>query len=61
MASGAGVGRIVIIPVMASGTVIGNYCVCAVEPIILIVIVEARRHPPRLCAMAGSAIVGKAE
>lgn len=56
VASRTGIGRIVIIPVMAGGTLVGNHRVRAVEGIKFIMVVKRCRGPSRIRGMTGGAI-----
>ena len=56
MAAEAGVRGIVVIAVVAGGTVVGNGCVRTIKRIIVVVDGESRRHPIRRGGMTRSAI-----
>lgn len=61
VATDTGVGRIIIVSVVAGGTIVGDDGVCAVEGIEIIVDIEGSRHPVRIGGMAGGTIVGQVE
>ena len=48
--------RVVVIPIVAGGTIVGNGSVCPVQWIIIIVDREGRRFPARGCSVAHSTI-----
>ncbi len=61
MASVTGIGRIVVIAVMAGGTVRGNGCVRSLQHVIVVVVGKGRRHPVGRRSMTGCAVGGKAQ
>ena len=56
VASDTGAGRVVVIPVVASGTIVGNRSVRALQRVIVIVDRETCRCPTGRCGMAHGAI-----
>ena len=60
MASSAGIGRGIVVSVMANCAVIRNGCMGTVERIYGIVCRESSRFPARFCGMAGGTGVGNA-
>ena len=61
VASETGIGRIVVIPVVASRAVVGDHGVRAVEGIIVVVIGKGGRHPVGRGGMAGGTIGGETQ
>ena len=53
MATGTGIGRIVVIAVVAGCAVVGNGCVCPDQLIEVIVNGESGRCPTRICGVTG--------
>ena len=51
------VGRIVVIAVVAAGTVIGNGCMCAIKGVVIVVHPKSSRCPAGGCGVATCAIV----
>lgn len=61
MAAHAGVGRIGIVSVVASGAIVGDPGVGSIEGIIIIVHGKRSRHPVRRCRMADHTICGDSQ
>ncbi len=61
VASETGIGRIIVIAVVAGGAIIGNGCMGALEDVVVVVVGKRRRHPARIGGMACSAIGGEAQ
>ena len=59
MTTEAGIRRIVVVSIMASGAVIGDGRVCPVQGIVIIVIGEGSGHPIRLGGVAAGTIGSK--
>lgn len=60
MTAYTGVGRIVVITIVAGGAIVGNASVRAVERIVIIVVGKSGRSPAGLGRMAACTIVAKA-
>ncbi len=61
VAADTSIGGVVVIPIMAGGTVVGNHSVRPIEHIVLIVNVKSSGHPVGLRAMAYGTIHREAE
>lgn len=61
MASKAGIRCVVIIPVVAGCTIIGDCGMCTIKCVIVIVDREAGGHPFRVCRMAQGAVIWNAQ
>ena len=61
MAARTRVGRVVVIPVVAAGALVGDNRVTSVQRIIIVVVGKRGRAPSGICRMAGCTIHGKSQ
>lgn len=61
MAAGASIGRIVVIAVVASCTIVGDSGMSAIEGIVAVVAIKSSGAPSGLGSMAGCTVAGQAE
>ena len=61
MAANAGIGGIIVIPIMTGGAIIGNGCMCPIQRIIIIVNGKSRRRPTWFRRMTHRTIIRQAQ